>query len=204
MASHGKSLGASLARGKGLKVECTLTINRPVAEVYSFWRDFENLPRFIAHLKSVRLLDEVRSHWVLVATAGNVIEWDATINHEIPSELIAWSSVPDAEVKVSGAVHLHPAPLGRGTQLRVVLTYDSPAGKLSRLLARLLGEDPSVQLRSDLRRGKALLETGEIPTTQGQPSGRWEAPRQATPLDLSTPTPSGAGNAAVSAPGRLS
>jgi len=179
MASHARSLAAGVVRGKGIKVECTITINRPAPELFRFWRDFENLPRFLLHLKSVRMIDEVRSHWVVVAPTGTDLGWDATIHTEIQNELIAWRSLEGADVKNTGSVHFTPSPMGRGTQMRVAMTYEPPAGKLGRFIARMLGEDPGLQVRTDLRRFKALMETGEIPTTEGQSSGRWEAQQRA-------------------------
>ena len=161
-------LDASSAR----KVERSVTINHPRAELYRFWRNFENLPSIMRHLESVTVLGPDRSHWKAKAPAGLSVEWDAVIINEIENELIAWKSVDEAEVANAGSVHFSDAGEGRGTILRVVLEYDPPAGKLGAAVAKLLGEEPDVQVRDDLRRFKQMLEAGEIPTTEGQPSGR--------------------------------
>ena len=123
---------ASVGRGQGIKVEQSVTINRPVLEVYRFWRNFENLPRFMDHLEAVTVMDETRSHWVAKGPAGTRVEWDAVIHNEIDDELIAWRSLPGSEVNNAGSVHF--TPLGRrdGTEVRVVLSYEPPAGKLGR------------------------------------------------------------------------
>jgi uncharacterized membrane protein len=153
---------ASLGRGRGIKVEEIVTINRPVLEVYRFWRNFENLPRFMDHLESVTVIDDTRSHWVAKGPAGTRIEWDAVIHNEVEDELIAWRSLPGAEVNNAGSVHFTPTPDGTGTDVRVVLGYEPPAGKLGATVAKLLGEEPSQQVADDLRRFKQVMDSGEV------------------------------------------
>jgi uncharacterized membrane protein len=148
---------ASVPRGEGVKVERSVVVSRPVQEVYQFWRNFENLPRFMDHLESVTVLDENRSHWVAKAPADMRVEWDATIHNEIENELIAWRSLPGADVNNAGSVHFTPAGEGR-TEVRVVLSYEPPAGKLGAAVAKLLGEEPSQQVDDDLRRFKQVME----------------------------------------------
>lgn len=155
-----------------VRVDEAMTINAPVEEIYNFWRNFENLPQFMRHLESVTKLDEMRSHWKAKAPLGMTVEWDAEIISEIPNELISWRSVEDADVANAGSVRFLPSTGGRGTVVKVELRYEPPAGKLGAALAWLTGEEPSVQVREDLRRFKQLMETGEIPTIEGQPAGR--------------------------------
>ncbi|HUF36594.1 MAG TPA: SRPBCC family protein, partial [Gemmatimonadales bacterium] len=159
----GSSPVASLGRGEGIRVEQAVTIERPREEIYRFWRNFENLPRFMDHLESVHVLDEQRSHWVAKGPAGTRAEWDAEIHNEIPDDLIAWRSLPGSEVDQAGSVHF--VPVAGGTEVRVVLRYDPPAGKLGAAVARLFGEDPSHQVAEDLRRFKQVLEAGEVAVT---------------------------------------
>jgi uncharacterized membrane protein len=148
---------ASVPRGQGIKVERSVVVNRPFQEVYHFWRNFENLPRFMDHLESVSVLDENRSHWVAKAPAGMRVEWDATIHNQIENQLIAWRSLPGADVNNAGSVHF--TPIGEGqTEVRVVLSYDPPAGKLGAAVAKLLGEEPAIQVDDDLRRFKQVME----------------------------------------------
>jgi uncharacterized membrane protein len=148
-----------------------VTINLPRAEVYAYWRDLENLPRFMKHLESVTALDSRRSHWVAKAPAGMKVEWDAEIITDEPNSVLAWRSTGDAEVENAGSVQFADAPGDRGTEVLVQLTYDAPAGALGRIIAKMLGEEPERQVREDLRRFKALIETGVIPTIIGQPTG---------------------------------
>jgi uncharacterized membrane protein len=152
---------ASVARGQGIKVERSITVNRPQAEVYRFWRRLENLPRFMDHLESVTVIDENRSHWVAKAPAGTKVEWDATIHNEIEDELIAWRSLPGSDIDNAGSVHFTPAE--NGTEVRVVLSYDPPAGRVGAAVAKLLGEEPGNQVEEDLRRFKQVMESSKTP-----------------------------------------
>ncbi|HEY3012710.1 MAG TPA: SRPBCC family protein [Gemmatimonadales bacterium] len=163
---------ASVRRGEGIKVERSVLVNRPVQEVYRFWRNFENLPRFMDHLESVTVIDETRSHWVAKAPAGGRVEWDAAIHNEIENELIAWRSLPGSDVDNAGSVHFTPTGDGSRTEVRVVLSYEPPAGKLGAVVAKLLGEEPSKQVDDDLRRFKQVMEAAEIPGNSRHPAGR--------------------------------
>jgi uncharacterized membrane protein len=163
---------ASVRRGEGIKVEKSVTVNRPVQEVYTFWRNFENLPRFMDHLESVTVIDETRSHWVAKAPAGAKVEWDAAIHNEIENELIAWRSLPGSDVSNAGSVHFTPVGDGNQTEVLVVLSYEPPAGKLGAAVARLLGEEPSRQVEDDLRRFKQVMEGAEVAGNSRHPAGR--------------------------------
>jgi len=165
------SLVASVPRGEGIKVEKSVVVNRPVHEVYQFWRNFENLPRFMDHLESVTVIDETRSHWVAKGPAGAKVEWDAVIHNEVEKELIAWRSLPGASVNNAGSVHFRESGPTGGTEVRVVLSYDPPAGKLGAAVAKLLGEEPSQQVEDDLRRFKQVMES-EVPVNSRHPAGR--------------------------------
>jgi uncharacterized membrane protein len=159
-----------LARGEGIRVERSITVNRPQEEVYRFWRQLENLPRFMDHLESVTVLDEERSHWVAKAPAGTKVEWDASIQDEIENELIDWQSLPGSDVDNAGSVHFTPA--GEGTEVRVVLSYDPPAGNVGAAVAKLLGEEPEQQVEEDLRRFKQVMEAVETPARSRKPAKR--------------------------------
>jgi uncharacterized membrane protein len=161
-----------LARGGGIAIERALTIGRPSDEVYRFWRNLENLPRFMRHVEDVRSGPDGRSRWVVRGPAGRRVRWEAEVTEDRPPRLIAWRSLRSADVEHAGRVEFAPAPGGRGTVVRVSLTYRAPGGKPGALLAKLLGEEPGQQVADDLRRLKQLLEAGEIPTTEGQPAAR--------------------------------
>jgi len=156
---------AAVAAGRGVMVIRSVTIHRPPQEIYRFWRDFENLPRFMKHLVSVKT-EGNRSHWVARGPAGMTVGWDAEIVNEEPNRLIAWRSLEGSQVATAGSVHFTPLP-GGGTEVRVTLKYDPPAGKLGSWLAWLFGEEPGQQVRDDLHRCKQLLEAGQLATVAG-------------------------------------
>lgn len=167
-----QALGASTAvDGQPVLVERSMTIGKSPEELYSFWRNFENLPQFMAHLDDVTVQDNTRSHWQAKGPAGTQFAWDAEITEDQPNQLIAWRSLPGAQVQNQGTVRFQPAPGGRGTVVRVTMQYDPPAGPLGAGIAKLFGEEPKVQVDGDLRRLKQVLEAGEIATIEGQPSG---------------------------------
>lgn len=162
----------SVRYGRGIQVEKTVTINASPESLYQFWRNFENLPRFMENLESVEVIDSKRSRWVADGPAGMDAGWEAEIINEIPNELIGWRSVDGSRISNAGSVHFTPAAGGRGTEVKVVLRYDPPGGKMGAVISRMFGEDPDWQVQEDLRRLKMLIETGEIATIQDQPSGR--------------------------------
>ncbi len=162
----------SLGMNDSIKVERTVTINKSPEELYQFWRNFENLPHFMKHLKHVTVVNEKRSHWIATAPMGASVEWDAEIVNEQPNHLIAWASVEGADIDNSGFVRFAKATHNRGTEVKVVLEYNPPGGAVTATLAKLFGEEPKQQISDDLRHFKMLMETGEIATTEGQPTGR--------------------------------
>jgi uncharacterized membrane protein len=162
----------SVRAGHGVKVEQAMTINKPAAELYRFWRNFENLGRFMSHLESVTTQGGNRSHWVARGPMGARVEWDAEVHNERENELIAWRSLEGSEADTAGSVHFRQLPNNRGTEVHVVLKYDPPAGKLGAAVAWLFGRSAEQQVREDLRRFKQVMEAGEVPTTEGQPSAR--------------------------------
>jgi uncharacterized membrane protein len=153
-----------LGGSHGVLVEDAITIYRPVSEVYSYWRNLENLPSFMDHLEEVSVTDRFRSHWVARGPLGMFVEWDAEIINDIPPSLLSWRSVGNAEVISAGSVRFKPAG-EHATQVYVKLQYDPPAGKLGATMAWLLGDDPQRQVAEDLRRFKQVLESGEASTS---------------------------------------
>ncbi|MBW4664861.1 MAG: SRPBCC family protein [Chroococcus sp. CMT-3BRIN-NPC107] len=180
IAGGGLAYGAAKSQGgitealgmeKSIKVEKTVTINKPADELYRYWHDFGNLSTFMKHVKSVTVIDEKRSHWVATAPLGASVEWDADIIEDRENEFISWASVEDADIDNSGFIRFKEAPGSRGTEVKVVMEYAPPGGAVTAALAKLFGEEPEQQIGDDLRRFKMLMETGEIATTEGQPKG---------------------------------
>ena len=169
-----RALGLDTAKDEGVSqpitVDKAITVNKSPAELYLFWRHFENLPRFMAHLQSVQNTGHRRSHWVADAPLKMTAEWDAEVMEERDNELIAWRSAEGSPFPNAGSVRFQRAPGGRGTEVRVTLTYAPPGGRLGAVVAKLYGAEPGQQLAEDLRRFKSLMEAGEIPTIEGQSS----------------------------------
>jgi uncharacterized membrane protein len=176
-------------RPRGIQVRKAITIDRPRDEVYRFWRNFENLPQFMQHLERVRVLDERRSRWTARAPAGTSVEWTAELIDDRPNELIAWRAVDDALVPNTGSVHFAPASHG-GTAVLVDLRYQPPGGRLAAVVAKLFGEEPEIQVGSDLRRLKQVLELGEVVHSDATVHGK---PHPARPAARGTDVRSTAG-----------
>ena len=162
---------ADATAGAGLIVERAITIGRPRDEVYHVWRDLGNLQRVLAGIETASPTGEGLSRWVVCAPFGRRAEWQAQLDADEPATLIAWHSVPGSGLANRGEVRFLDAPGGRGTEVRVRIEYHPPLGTMGAALAKLFGEEPSQDLRAALGNMKALMETGEIPTTYGQPQG---------------------------------
>jgi uncharacterized membrane protein len=156
---------------RAIRIEKSVTINRPREDLYRYWRNFENLPQIMTHLESVRQVSDRVSHWVARAPGGGTVEWDAELTEERENERLAWQSLENADVPNSGSVTFRDGPGGRGTELHVTLTYEPPMGALGRTVASLLGEEPEQQVEDDLRNFKQSMETGEVATNNGLSTG---------------------------------
>jgi uncharacterized membrane protein len=172
-------LGAAEAGGGSRRVAAAITVEITPEEAYRRWRRFEDLPRWFTRLESVVERGGGRSRWRAKAPLGTEVAWEAELTEDRPGEVIAWRSLPGASIANEGRVRFAPAPGDRGTEVRVELRYAPPGGPLGVAAAKLTGEEPGRQVHDALRRFKQVIETGEIPTTEGQPSGR--APVQSSP-----------------------
>ncbi len=185
-ATRRSKAGAALAAAGGALVYFGVTANEAEREkvarssillnctreqAYRFWRDFENMPRFMRHLENITVLGDRRSRWVALGPGGRPIQWEAEIVSERENESLRWQSLPGSDLDMSGTVEFRDAPGNRGTLLMVHMRYMPKGGGLGHAIARMMGKDPSFMMRQDLRRLKALIETGEIPTTEGQSHG---------------------------------
>jgi uncharacterized membrane protein len=174
LASAGGILAFKASQSKQSSFEhtkATFLVNTPRQEAYDLWRDFGNLPRFMAHLKSVHVLDERRSEWVVNGPMDREIRWNAEIVEDQRGQRIAWRSRADSDVQTSGSVEFRDDPQKRGTFVTAAVSYSLPGGPLAKVFATLFGKHPEFMVREDLRRFKSLLETGETPTTAGQTHG---------------------------------
>jgi uncharacterized membrane protein len=155
-----------------MELTATTTVVTPIQEVYVFWNDLERLPTFMVHLDDVRTTGPSTSHWTASAPFGQTVEWDARTTANEPEVRIAWQSVEGTDVENAGEIRFAAAPGGRGTEVRVTISYDLPAGPLGKALAKYFGEDPHQQLDDELRRFKQVIETGEVVRSDGAPWGK--------------------------------
>lgn len=145
-------------------------INRPREELYDFWRDFTLFPRFMANVKSVELMESGRSRWVICGPGDSDIELTSEITEDRPGEYIAWKSSEGSEIDHEGWVEFRDNAFGRGTEVRLFISYDPPMGTIGKVVAKVMQREPRIQARRDLRRFKQLMETGEIPTSKAGPA----------------------------------
>jgi uncharacterized membrane protein len=164
---------------RGVEVDRAITIGRSPEEVYRFWRNFENLPRFMQHLSSVTEIEPGRTRWV-AREAGMDIDWYAQIIEDVPGERIVWRSEPGGRIETEGEITFRPAPGERGTEVRVRMRCAAPGGVLAMALAPLMRRFTRIQVGQDLHRLKQLIETGEVATNamrreQVRERGEWDA-----------------------------
>jgi uncharacterized membrane protein len=165
------NLATAVPAQEGVKVEHTIAVNVPAEQLYSFWRDVENLPRVMRHIKRIDALDRRRSHWVAAGPLGMSVEWNAEVFNERENELIAWRSLPGGDIETAGSVHFQPQGEGRGTAVNVSMKYNPPGGKFGDAVASLLGSGLARQIKDDLYRFKSAMEAGTFPSTGGESPG---------------------------------
>jgi len=170
---HEYSRHVSVPSDEGARVDKAITIEKPVSEVYSFWHRFENLPRFMRHLESVTVQDDLHSHWVVKTFGGKKLEWDSEIIEQRQSEMISWRSLPGADVDNAGSVWFTPVPGGTGTVVRLEMKYVPPGGKAGALISKMFRQDADSEIEEDLHRLKTLLETGQLPETGNSDVSQW-------------------------------
>lgn len=161
-----------------VSVTRAVTILRPAAELYAFWRRPENIAQVVKYPVEITSISETESHWAVTAPGGKRVEWDSAVVEDRPNELIAWRAREGADVPNQGRIHFTAAPGDEGTEILVQVEYSPPGGKLAALIAKITGKEAGQQVMETLRRFKALMEAGEIPTIEGQPVGGPQAPRK--------------------------
>lgn len=159
-APRGQGASISVPYELGVRIDQSIAIDRPPEEVYRFWRNLSNLPKFMRDLESVEEMEGKRSHWKMKAAGGRTLEWDAVIHNELANELIAWRSLPGADVDSAGSVWFKPTPNGRGTAVRVAMQFNPPGGAVGATVASILGANPEEQMKEHLENLKRELESG--------------------------------------------
>jgi uncharacterized membrane protein len=161
---------------RGIDLQKTIEIGAPVEEVFRFWARWDNFPRWMSHVRSVRTAGDTRSHWVVDGPAGVPVEFDTIVTEFVPNEVIAWKSEPEAAIRNAGRVRFQPTPNG-GTRVEIRFTYNPPAGALGHTAAEFLGADPKRMMDDDLARMKTMIETGVLPhDAAAHAEGRADAP----------------------------
>jgi len=156
-----KTPSTGTTREGRIRIAQSIIVGRAPEAVYGFWRNFENLPRFMDHLESVEETGDRRTHWKTRAPGGGSVEWDAEITADEPNRRISWRSLPGSMVETSGTVWFERATGDRGTMIRVEMEYRPPFGKIGSVAASLFRENPKQQMYDDLRVMKQFLEVGE-------------------------------------------
>ncbi|HYG21056.1 MAG TPA: SRPBCC family protein [Ohtaekwangia sp.] len=176
-------LGRNTAQKKvsALEATGTFTINKPRAEVYSYWRKLENLPMFMKHLDQVIQTGANRSHWTARVPGGLHLSWDAEIIEDRPDEFISWSSLPGSQIDHAGEITFRDAPSLQATEIHASISYRLPAGDVGSVAGKLFNPLVENMIKEDLRRFKQVMEAGEIPTIEGQPSGRAKDMKKQSP-----------------------
>ena len=157
----------------------TVTIGKPRQEIYDVWRDFTRFPNFMENVETVEDLGGGRSRWLIKGPAGKDVELVTKIVEDVPGKRLAWESEEASDIDTAGVLELTDAPPGRGTYVRLLMSYDPPGGAIGRGIAKLLQREPSLQARRDLRRFKQLMETGEVAVNASPSARRSESPTEA-------------------------
>jgi uncharacterized membrane protein len=173
LAGGGIALAGAKARPylKPFSARASILVNCSPEEAFQRWQKFEDFPRFMRHLQSVINLGDGRYRWVAVGPADTPVQWDAQVATIRENELIEWHTLPNSQITVNGRVEFEQEPEDRGTAIRVEIEFAPPAGRLGYAITSLFGKNPGFIMLQDLRRFKALLEAGEVPTTEGQSHG---------------------------------
>jgi uncharacterized membrane protein len=140
----------------------TVTIARPRSALYAFWRDFNNLPKFMENVQGVTEVDSISSLWTIRDAAGQTTEWEFIVTDDEADRLIAWASSGNTPVKYAGRVEFRDAPVAPGTEVTAIIRYEPPAGLIENLIAKVAGPEPAVQTRADLFRFKQYMESAPI------------------------------------------
>lgn len=151
----------------GKPVRRSITVLSSPEELYAFWREFENLPRFMPHLDSVSDLTGGHTLWRARGPGGEGAHWEAAVVEDVPNRRIRWRSIEGSDHYQEGAVHFEAAPGGRGTVVTAELRYAPPGGRIGAATLALLHKEPGQQLAEDLRRFKQVIEIGEVVVAKG-------------------------------------
>jgi uncharacterized membrane protein len=153
-------------------VERTSTIDASAEELYETWRDPDQLERIVGHVGEVTSVGGDRLRWSVDAPRGRTISWETHVVDEEPGEYVRWRTPEDAKVPNEGTIRFSPAPGNRGTEVTLSVHFDPPGGAIGTAALKRLDVVPGVLVGTALRRFKSLVETGEVPSLEANPSAR--------------------------------
>jgi uncharacterized membrane protein len=167
-----QSENVSVPHEQGIHVVRSITINRPIEELYQFWHDPARMPEVFQYVESIQMAEDNHSHWTLKLPANQKAEFDVEVYTDTPNEVISWRSLPESQMQIAGSIRFRSAPGDRGTEVQLTIEFVPPGGALGKTILKLLGEAPQQYVGQFLREFKQIMETGEKATTEGQTSGR--------------------------------
>lgn len=146
--------------GSNINIHVRMVVNRPVNEIYNFWRHLGNLPLFMDHLEAVTVLSDTQSEWRAKLPGGiGTVSWKAEIVHDEPYRHIGWASQPGSALKNAGKVTFKDAG-ELGTLIHVVFSYEAPFGHAGEEVAKILNPVFEKIIRNDILAFKRYMETG--------------------------------------------
>jgi uncharacterized membrane protein len=157
-----KRLSGIGAGRRAVTVHKIINVAAPVEEVFAFWSDYRNFPRFMSNVREVNVTGEKRSHWVVAGPAGVPVEWNAVVTNYVPNRSLGWKTEAGSPIQHAGIVDFEPNPDG-STRVDVKMSYNPVAGGLGHAVAAMFGADPKTEMDQDLARMKTMIETGRPP-----------------------------------------
>jgi len=145
-----------------VKITTSMTVNKPVSEVYNAWRTLTNLPLFMDHLHSVAEIDQHKSEWKAKIPGGlGTVSWQAEILMDEPNKLLSWHSMPGSTIDNSGKVKF--TDNGTSTDVEVTISYHAPLGKAGEIAAKLFNPVFERMVTRDIENFKKYIEVGTAP-----------------------------------------
>jgi uncharacterized membrane protein len=155
--------------------EARVTIKRPVENVFSFYRDFKNLPTFLGDVLAIERIDPETSRWTIQGPLGIRAHWIIRVTEERANALIQYETVTSPRLKTYWKIHVAPGSETGETEVRGVMK--TPLGRLGRAALALIGKFPTEEVSSNLHRLKQVLETGRISDTSHSVPGKFTSVR---------------------------
>ncbi|MFU8807276.1 MAG: SRPBCC family protein [Bradymonadaceae bacterium] len=158
----GQGMSRRMSKGRKIEIEETIIVDRPIEDVFEFWSNFENFPRFMKHIESVERRGDRGSHWAAaVPVMDATLDWDAEMTEIRDNEIISWRSIKDADIYNEGTVRFRQLPDGQRTEVTARICYQPPAGVLGTVAAKFLNVIPRSFVKNDMESFKEIVESEE-------------------------------------------